>query len=39
MNHKMLFYILCKSLLLSHNDWIKKEIIMFGTLHVRHDLN
>lgn len=35
----MLFYILYKSLLLSHNDWIKKEIIIFGTLHVRHDLN
>lgn len=33
MNHKMLFYILYKSLLLSHIDWIKKEKIIFGMLH------
>lgn len=39
MNHKMLFYILYKSLMLSHNDWIRKEIVVFEMLHVRHDLN
>lgn len=37
MNHKMLFYILYKSLLLSHNDWIIKEKIIFGMLHVSHN--
>lgn len=37
MNHKMLLYILYKSLLLSHNDWIRKEKIIFGMLHVSHN--
>lgn len=37
MNHNMLFYILYKSWLLSHNDWIKKEKLIFGMLHVSHN--